>query len=294
MNRIRLVFLALIFTACAAVCADEPKKDAPKGKESVRLDTKTLGEMLVDMGLETKLVDDIFHKIRWSIKDSEFPLWLSISTDKRTLWVYTEFKLRSDCDKAPATAWLKLLEKNDAIGPSRFALDEKGKRLTFRRPLNNADLTAAQLRKELNSFVEDLKANQELWQPAAFLPPLTPEATKMLGKLAGNWKITESTSMGKPVPPEATAKVTFTIEKNQFRTFKDGNETPKSTIYLEVHDGKITIDLVGTSVTERGILKLEGETLTLCTAYGDAERPTDFTSTEKNKNTLLVLKRQKP
>src|SRR6516225_2960903 len=83
MNRIRLVFLALIFTACAAVCADEPKKDAPKGKESVRLDTKTLGEMLVDMGLETKLVDDIFHKIRWSIKDSEFPLWLSISTDKR-------------------------------------------------------------------------------------------------------------------------------------------------------------------------------------------------------------------
>jgi uncharacterized protein (TIGR03067 family) len=294
MNRVQLAFLALIFTACAAVRADDPKKDPPKAKEPVRLDAKSLGEMLVDMGLETKLIDDLFQKIRWTIKDWGSPVWLSISTDKRTVWLYTEFELRPGFDKAPATAWLKLLEKNDAIGPSRFALDEKGKRLTLRRPLNNADLTAAQLRKELNSFVEDIKTNQDLWSAANFLPAMTPEAQKLLDKLAGTWKLTDSTNMGKPLPQEAIAKFSFTIEKNQFRAFQDGNEALKSTLYIEVLDGKIIFDLVGTSGNDRGILKMDGETLTMCTANGDAERPADFTSTEKNKNTLLVLKRQKP
>ena len=70
--------------------AQEPKK------ERARLDTKSLGEMLADMGLEAKLVDERFQKIRWTVKDWTSPVWLSVADDKRTVWLYTEFALRPD------------------------------------------------------------------------------------------------------------------------------------------------------------------------------------------------------
>jgi uncharacterized protein (TIGR03067 family) len=294
MSRIRFVaVLGLTLGACAATLAQDP----PKAKEPTRLDIKALGEMLTDMGIETKLAENRFQTIRWTVKDWETPVWLTVSASKRTVWLFTNLGLPTASEKAPAEAWRKLLEKNDAIAPNIFSLDEKGKRLTFRRPVLNAGLTPAQLRKELNTFAETLQKSQSLWQGTAFLPPMTPEALKVQAQLEGTWQVTASTDRGKRLPGFEVAKDTFVFEKNQVRVLKDGKEALKATLYIELAGGKTLFELVtddfATSV-DVGILKLEGDTLTMCSNSGTGDRPTEFTSTEKSNSILLVLKRRKP
>lgn len=287
----------LVFLLASPAAAQEPRAEPPKAKEPARLDAKSLGAMLADMGVEPKLVDDRFQRVRWTIKNwdrPDWPVWLSVSGNKQTVWLYTEFELRADVEKTPADAWRKLLETNDEIAPAFFSLDEKGRRLTLRRPVPNADPTAAQLRKELNGFVETVRKTQDLWRPAAFLPVMTAEAQALVGKLAGAWRLTASTDRGKALAADAAGKFDFVFEKNQLRAYQDGKEVLRATVYVEVLDGRATFDFVGDAGTDLGILKLDGDTLTLCVAGGGAGRPTEFAGTEKSNSVLMVLKRQKP
>lgn len=287
MSRTRTAFAVALLAACAAT-AQEPKK------EPARLDLRALGEMLTDLGAEPKPVDNNFQKVRWTTPDWGSPVWLSVSGNKQTLWLYTEFDLRPDFEKAPGDAWRAVLEKNDSIGPTYFALDEKGKRLTLRRPVANADVTAAKLRKELNSLVETVQKTQHLWRAAAFLPVMTPEALKVIDRLAGTWTPTASTDKGKPLPAAVVAKFTFEFAGTQLRVSRDGKEVLKAAVYVEVRDGKTTFDFVASDATDVGILKFDGDTLTLCSASGSAERPAAFASTEKPGTLLMVLRRKKP
>src|SRR6185503_10981065 len=97
----------------------------------------------------------------------------------------------------------------DEIAPSHFALDERARRLTLRRPVTNAEVTPAVLSKELNAFLDLIQKTPDLWRPTAFLPAMTPEAEKLLSQLAGKWKLVASTDRGVPVPEDKLGRFAF-------------------------------------------------------------------------------------
>lgn len=292
MRYARAVLAVAILVACTATRADEPKKDPPKAKEPTRLDFKALGEMLTDMGYDPKVTDNnTFQKIQVSTaKDGAYSVWLSVSPSKQYVWLYTSFSLPEGFEKAPAASWRKLLEKNDDIGPALFGVDESAKRLVLRQPVANADITPAQLRKAITGYVDTITKNKDLWNRANFLPEMTAEAKKLLDGLTGTWKVTEASGMGKPVPADQLAKFTFVFEKGSLTVTVDGQPGVSGLMYVQMKNGVVWFDLSGATGIDLGILKLDGDTLSLCMA---PERPTEFASTEKGKSTLFVLKRQK-
>ena len=292
MMRARIALVVVLLAACFAAGADEPKKDPPKAKEPARLDFKALGEMLTDMGYDPKATDgDRFHKIQVpTSKDGTYSVWLSVSTSKQFVWLYTSFTLPDGYEKAPAATWRKLLEKNDDIGPALFALEEDKKRLVLRLPVNNADLAPAQLRKAITGFADTITQNKGLWNRANFLPEMTADAKKVLDRLTGTWKVAEAVTLGKPAPADQAAKITIVIDKGSLVATVEGQPGVSGTMYVQLKDGATWFDVYGTAGTDFGILKLDGDTLTLCMA---PERPAEFVSTEKAKSTLFVLKRQK-
>jgi uncharacterized protein (TIGR03067 family) len=283
--------------ACAAAGADEPKKadskDPPKEKEPVRLDIKAVGEMLTDMGFKPELTDmGRFQKIQLPVgKDGTFTVWLSISGSKQFVWMYTSFTLPDQFKQAPAASWRNLLEKNDDIGPALFAVDEEGKRLVLRQPIGNADLTPQQLRKAITGYGETITKNKNLWNRANFLPEMTDEAKRVLDKLTGTWRVTEAATLGKAVSAADAGKITFVFDKGALTAGAEGQTPSTGRMYLQIKDGAVWFDMCGTHATDFGILKLEGDTLSMCSAPD--QRPTEFTSTEKAKSTLFVMKRQK-
>jgi uncharacterized protein (TIGR03067 family) len=289
-----MALVVVLLVACSATRADDPKKpdskESPKAKELVRLDLKSLGEMLTDMGYAPMLTDeDTFQKILVSTsKDGKFPVWLSIGKSKQFVWMYTSFTLPDDFEKAPANAWWKLLEKNDDIGPALFAIDEKHKRLVLRQPLSNANLTPQQLRKAITEYTGIITKNKELWNAANFRPEMSAEAKKLLARLDGTWKLAEGKSKGQVVPADQLGKFAFTFDKGSLTVTFDGKPAANGKMYLQIKNGAVWFDMHGTGGTDLGLLKLDGQTLTLCMA---PVRPTEFTSTEKS--TLFILKRQK-
>src|SRR5205085_1209951 len=153
-------------------------------------------------------------------------------------------------------------EKNDDIGPSMLSFDAKKRRVELSRPVNNVDLTAAKLRKELDAFVDTVEKTQDLWKPVAFLPTLTPEAAKVLARLTGTWAVTGKTDKGVEQKPDGES---LSFDSTRVRFYRDGEFVREALLHVEVGGGSVAFDFIveGDNPSDFGILKLEGDTLTL-------------------------------
>lgn len=293
MTQVRFAFAIGLAAAVlsAGPAQDTPKKAEPKKAEPARLTTEKLGAMLTDMGFEPKSQDKQYYTVKVSVPDWESTVWLWVVSD-REVRLFAGIGLWAGFEDAPAGAWLKLLEANDALRPAAFALEAKRQRLTLSRPVPNADLTPAKLRKELTGFAELVKTNRDVWKATNFLPEVTPEARKVLDRMAGTWKLTSFVARGKAADAAEVARLTVTIEKDTIRALKDGKEvTLDATIRLDVRGGKNLIDLhTAGGELDQGIFRAEGDTLSICAGAGGG-RPTAVAATEKT--TLMVLKRDK-
>jgi uncharacterized protein (TIGR03067 family) len=118
-----------------------------------------------------------------------------------------------------------------------------------------------------------------------------------VAKLPGDWDYTAGTRAGEKT--DATrlqgtvsfTKETVTIPAGPDASFVmaykiDASKTP-ATIDLEIKDGPVK------EGKTKGIIKLEGDKLWICYSSEGGERPKDFTSTEKDGNSLFELKRTK-
>jgi uncharacterized protein (TIGR03067 family) len=117
-----------------------------------------------------------------------------------------------------------------------------------------------------------------------------------LDVLQGTWQMQSVTSDGKEAPAAEIAKTRFVIAGNKLTPMEGDRKGPEFTITVDATKKPATLDLKGVGQNRgevHGIYRLDGDTLTICSAEPPTARPEDFTSTAGSKVELLVLKRDK-
>jgi uncharacterized protein (TIGR03067 family) len=120
-----------------------------------------------------------------------------------------------------------------------------------------------------------------------------------LKKLAGHWTVSQQEHGGKKVAAKDLADLAVEIAGARLTTRERGDVKEGSSIVALDHKAKpaaIILKITTGADVDRvvkGIYKLEGDTLTICVAEPDKDRPTAFASKEGTGHTLLVFKRVK-
>jgi uncharacterized protein (TIGR03067 family) len=120
-----------------------------------------------------------------------------------------------------------------------------------------------------------------------------PSEKSLQDKLVGAWESVKVIGDGNPI--DLTMKIVFT--PTEAHVWHDG-------VRMMDEDGRWAIDATKNPATididpnrkgdkrELGILKIEGDTLTICVILeGDGPRPTEFKSAADSKTTLVQFKR---
>ena len=117
--------------------------------------------------------------------------------------------------------------------------------------------------------------------------------------LAGEWIVESQTTNGRPLKSKIERRYIFSADGKWTMTTTKAKITPKLTRAFTIDDknkpAAIDMKLSGlaASTTYTGIVKIEGDTMTLCYSRNGDERPTKFESPEGSTVVLIVLKRVK-
>ena len=117
--------------------------------------------------------------------------------------------------------------------------------------------------------------------PDRALPPANEQPKAVREQLVGEWKFVSGVMGGNEKKEADGTVLTFTRTDIQIRE-KNQNRVEEATYVLDEKKKPATIDIMpknGPDKRVQGILKLDGDTLTLCFAHGgEGERPLDFVS----------------
>lgn len=124
------------------------------------------------------------------------------------------------------------------------------------------------------------------------------DAKKDLEPFQGTWQVVSLETDGKAVPEEHTKGLTLVVTGNERVLKQDGEVKSKAmfkvdpakkpkAIDIEVSDGP----LAGRTI--RGIYEVKDDTLRVCLAIGDDERPDGFSAKEGSGRQLQEFKKQK-
>ncbi|AMV40662.1 TIGR03067 domain-containing protein [Planctomyces sp. SH-PL62] len=130
-------------------------------------------------------------------------------------------------------------------------------------------------------------------------PEPSPGLTAELARHQGVWRGVSFRRDGKETPEAIVRTITRTVDDDRVVWRRDGKSFSGSTIILDPAADPRTIDVLadggpGRDKTVRGLYKLEGDELTICTADPDEPRPTAFRADAGDRWTLMVFKREKP
>ena len=127
------------------------------------LTDETLMKMLQDMGLEPKKLSKGFLVM---ISQDSWKLYaqLVLSSDGSKLGLNANLGMIADDAAVTADQWKQLMIANGDIDPSCFYYDKDQKKLYLHRSFDNRTLTAAIIRKQLDSFCSNIRSTEALWK----------------------------------------------------------------------------------------------------------------------------------
>jgi len=111
--------------------------------------------------------------------------------------------------------------------------------------------------------------------------------------LEGTWLLQSSESAGKPSTRSqlAALRLRFVFTGDNLR-LESANGAQKARFELGADKNPKTMDIIIGKAISRGIYELDGETLKLCWVGDGDERPRDFSTSPRGKETLYIFKRQ--
>lgn len=160
--------LAVVPAPVARGQGEAPKKGDDKGA----LSPEGLGEMLRDLGYEPKDLGKNKDRYQILVERDDWKVFLrvSLSGNRKYVWLDASTQALADPDAAPPAAWLRLLQLNDEIFPARFTFDKKAKQIRLLLPFENRGITPARMRQQLDSFDQILRRTEPDWDPKKFGP----------------------------------------------------------------------------------------------------------------------------
>ena len=131
--------------------------------EGQELTNDTLKQMLDGMGMEPKALSKGFlvalKQDTWTIN-----VQVVISANKEKIGLNANAGKIDDPESVTASQWRALLESNGDIDPTAFYFDKDQKKLYLHRSFDNRAVTAAFLRKEIDSFAANVRSTFALWK----------------------------------------------------------------------------------------------------------------------------------
>jgi uncharacterized protein (TIGR03067 family) len=125
------------------------------------------------------------------------------------------------------------------------------------------------------------------------------EAEKQLAAaLKGTWQMVSRIEDGVAADKELVSRRTITVADGKY-TVRDASKViTEATFKLDPSKKPAWFDVTypgddGKTVTERGVIKVEGDTLTFCLAAPGAARATEFRSAKGDDHLLVAYKRVK-
>ena len=134
---------------------------------------------------------------------------------------------------------------------------------------------------------------------AAQSPEPSAEVKAEQAKHQGVWRAVSFRRDGKETAEAVVRTITREVDGDRVVWRRDGKSFSGSTVVLDPRADPRTIDVhadggPGRDKVVRGLYKLEGDRLTLCTADPDQPRPTTFRADPGDHWTLMVFDREKP
>jgi len=114
--------------------------------------------------------------------------------------------------------------------------------------------------------------------------------------LAGTWSCNSAVIDGRPLADETARQLKLTMTTDRYKTERGDQVLFDSTYMLNAAKTPVQIDMVGTEGDLKdkaalGIVKLDGDQLTMCYVMPGKERPTVFESGPQSGVFLVVWKR---
>jgi len=141
-----------------------------------------------------------------------------------------------------------------------------------------------------------MQATLLLWAAVAIGAPALKDRSKIDPDLIGEWVVVTITLNGTNLGIDSDQPLRNAYASDGKLTTFIGDKPIALTRHFDTNKRALpaTIDLIVDEKTERGIYKIEKDTLTLCSYSGpDDLRPTEFTAPAGSQRGLLVLKRVK-
>jgi uncharacterized protein (TIGR03067 family) len=120
-----------------------------------------------------------------------------------------------------------------------------------------------------------------------------------LKKLEGSWEVVQMERAGERLPPEKVKALNMQMIFKEKQVFSKiggaiGGTATEASYQIDPTQEPKTIDVTDKNKDlSRGIYKLDGELLTVCSARPGRDRPTEFKTSPGSDQLLLVLKKVK-
>ncbi len=153
----------------------EPDTGVPpaKAKAPESLTDAGFEEMIKQMGYDYTVSESADKSVRWyrvnvtrSELGGECSVSLRLGANGTQIWGHVALTDLKPEHLANAEALVKLLEKNDAIGPNAFRVNPKSKRLFLSRCTETRGLTPARIREHIEGLVDGCVQTRDDWNTA--------------------------------------------------------------------------------------------------------------------------------